>query len=103
MTYTVNGNTDDPYWEWEEAFDKFGFGDGDGVVQTWRVADALEEAGYLVQITPWGMHNTVITSILRGGVELMPIGEEGRKIGYDDPRTYLPDAIIELLDEQFAN
>ena len=93
---------EDIYWEWEEAFDKFGFGDGDGVVQTWRVAEALKKAGYQVQITQWGMHNTIITSILDSDIELMPIGEKGRKIGYDDPRTYLPDAIIELLDQRFA-
>ena len=31
-------------WSWEEAFDKFGFGDGDGLVMTDTVAAALRRA-----------------------------------------------------------
>lgn len=36
----------DYHWQWEEAFDKFGFNDGDGQVETWQVADVLSKAGY---------------------------------------------------------
>lgn len=50
-------------WFWTEAFDKFGFNDGDGQVETWNVESVLTEAGYDVTVTGWGMHNTVITSI----------------------------------------
>ena len=33
------------YWTWEEAFDKFGFNDGDGLVMTYEVADFIGELG----------------------------------------------------------
>ena len=35
-------------WSWEEAFDKFGFEDGDGLVMTDVVAAVLQDAGYSV-------------------------------------------------------
>lgn len=35
-------------WSWTEAFDKFGFDDGDGLVMTWHVADVLNAAGFQV-------------------------------------------------------
>lgn len=84
------------YWQWEEAFDKFGFGDGDGLVMTHRVVSALETAGYAVVSEPWGIHNVVITSIKRKGKELIPAGVN---LGYDDPRHYLPKSIVQLLDD----
>ena len=31
-------------WSWEEAFDKFGFNDGDGLVMTNRVVQVLRDA-----------------------------------------------------------
>jgi hypothetical protein len=49
-------------WRWEEAFDKFGFGDGDGQVMTSDVAHVLRAAGYVVASAPWGLHNTTIYS-----------------------------------------
>lgn len=82
-------------WTWEEAFDKFGFGDGDGLVMTGSVAGVLTDAGYVVKSQKWGLHNVVITSIKLDGVEQIP---EGATIGYDDPRSYLPAAIVALLD-----
>jgi hypothetical protein len=42
-------NTDHD-WSWDEAFNKFGFGDGDGLVMTNQVADALRAAGYTVTV-----------------------------------------------------
>lgn len=87
-------------WSWEEAFEKFGFNDGDGLVMTHTVADVLRAAGYTVDIRPWGLHNTVIVSILcskRG--EIMPKSHPANAIGYDSPRSYLPEDIIDLLDD----
>jgi hypothetical protein len=82
-------------WTWEEAFDKFGFGDGDGLVMTDSVGGVLIDAGYAVESQQWGLHNVVITSIKLDGVEQIP---EGTRLGYDDPRSYLPAAVVELLD-----
>lgn len=88
-------------WSWEEAFDKFGFGDGDGVVMTDHVADALRQAGYAVEVVPWGMHNVTISSIKTdAGHEVIPF--DTISFGYDDPRDYLPEAIVRLLDETFT-
>lgn len=83
-------------WSWEEAFDKFGFGDGDGVVMTHVVENVLTDAGYTVIAQAWGMHNIVIESIKdASGTELIPSDIHH---GYDNPREYLPQAIIQLLD-----
>jgi len=86
------------FWSWDEAFDKFGFGDGDGLIMTGVVANALRRAGFVVIAEPWGCHNVTITSISRNGTELIP---EDTKPGYDDPRDYLPKEIVELLDNTF--
>lgn len=45
-------------WSWEDAFDKFGFGDGGGIIMTDSVSRALIEAGYTTELVDWGMHNT---------------------------------------------
>ena len=83
-------------WSWEEAFDKFGFGDGDGLVMTDVVVAVLRDAGYCAASEPWGSHNITIFSIEdASGIELIPTDIN---LGYDDPRDYLPDAIIKLLD-----
>lgn len=88
-------------WSWEEAFDKFGFGDGDGLVMTDRVAGALRNAGYTVAVEPWGMHNVTISSIKTdAGREVIPFGTI--EFGYDDARDYLPESIVKLLDETFT-
>lgn len=86
-------------WSWEDAFDKFGYGDGDGVVMTEHVAEALRNRKYEVTVEAWGCHNIVITSIKRAGKELIPATCQ---LGYDDPRDYLPKAIIKLLDKTFT-
>lgn len=87
-------------WNWEEAFCKFGFMDGDGQVETWNVADTLTEAGYEVTVHEWGCHNTIITQIKRNGVEKI---SEQVTVGYDDPRDYLPARIVKLLDKNFPS
>ena len=86
------------YWRWEEAFDKFGFSDGDGQVMTHVVVDVLRAAGYVVSSEPWGLHNTTICSIKRDGTELIPF--DNATYGYDDPRKYLPTHIVRLLDRK---
>ncbi len=87
-------------WKWEEAFDKFGFNDGDGIVETGSVENVLNEAGYEPETHHWGLHNFVITSIKKDGKELLPVDDESVAIGYDNPRSYLPREIIILLDER---
>jgi hypothetical protein len=86
-------------WCWEEAFDKFGFDDGDGVVMTGDVAKALEGAGYAVRVECWGLHNVVITSFTRDGLAQIP---DGTSIGYGDPREYLPQELVDFLDRTFG-
>lgn len=106
MTYNITPTTTSTYtycqrcgtchaWDWEEAFDKFGFGDGDGLVMTESVARTLREAGYAVTTHHWGMHNVIITSIKLADAEQIP---EKTRLGYDNPRDYLPAAIVTLLD-----
>lgn len=91
-------NCGGPYdWVWEDAFDKFGFGDGNGQVETATVAHVLTQAGYAVEHEYWGLHNDIISSIKKNGVEQIP---ETAGVGYDDPRKYLPAAIVTLLDER---
>jgi hypothetical protein len=98
-TYTV-------FWEWEEAFDKFGFDDGDGVVFTGLVANYIESLGYETHYDG-GLHNTYFDSIKdKSGIELLylpsvlPNGDE-IEIGYSDPRKYLPESLVRKLDERF--
>jgi hypothetical protein len=83
-------------WSWEEAFDKFGFDDGDGPVMTDVVVAVLQDAGYRVTAETWGSHNVVIFSIKdANGAEQIP---SDINLGYDEPRDYLPEAVIALLD-----
>lgn len=84
-------------WAWEDAFDKFGFGDGDGQVMTQTVVQVLEQAGYDVRSWQWGIHNEIIIGIAKDGVPLIPADTN---CGYDDPRGYLPAAIVALLDRE---
>ena len=88
-------------YHWNEAFFKFGFDDGDGEVKTHLVVRALENAGYRVKYSRWSPHNTLIYSIERDGIELMPMNNPHKRIGYDNPREYLPEDILTLLDEEF--
>lgn len=90
----------DHQWSWEEAFDKFGFEDGDGLVMTEAVAGALRKGGYDVTVEAWGLHNIVITTIGKSGRSLI---SDKVNLGYDDPRKFLPKKIIALLDETFTD
>lgn len=87
-------------WSWEDAFQKFGFGDGNGLVMTEHVAEALRADGYTVLVEPWGLHNVTISSIKTAkGKEQIPFSKI--KYGYADPRAYLPKRIIAVLDAAF--
>lgn len=86
------------YFDWTEAFAKFGFGDGDGLVSTWRVEEVLNQTGYSVEVASWGMHNTVISSILKDGVEMIPYENPAFDFGYDNPREYFPEELVTALD-----
>lgn len=90
-------------WSWTEAFDKFGFMDGHGQVETWRVKRVLAEAGYDDVIQIWGAHNVVISSIRKEGQEMVPYDNLYYEFVYDDPRTYFPAEIVELLDEKLPD
>lgn len=79
---------------------KFGFGDGASGFLTEHVADVLRKSGYTVNIEPWGIHNVVIDSICKGGVELIPMHRI--RFGYDEPRDYLPKKLIRLLDRELS-
>lgn len=85
-------------WQWEEAFYKFGFHDGEGLIVTENVADVLRKAGFTVEIQAWGIHNVVITRIERDGTSQIPADA---LLGRDDPRSYLPKEIIDILDQEF--
>lgn len=88
----------DYHWQWEDAFDKFGFDDGDGQVMTQTVVIALEKAGYVVSSWHSGIHNEIVIGIAKDGVSLI---SNRTNCGYDDPRAYLPREIINLLDRAF--
>lgn len=88
-------------WNWDEAFLKFGFGDGAAGYLTKHVAHALRHAGYTVNVSPWGMHNEVIDSIQKNGIELIPL--ERIRFGYEEPRDYLPKKLIRLLDRELPD
>jgi hypothetical protein len=88
----------DVTWEWEEAFSKHGFYDGKGTIETATVIDALEEAEYEVATYDFNFRNIVIAVIRKNGKDLIP-GDT--LIGRHNPRDYLPDEIVELLDLKF--
>lgn len=89
------------HWSWEEAFDKFGFGDGDGLVMTETVAEALRRHGYTVEAKLAGLHNAIIIDIIsRDGDSCIP---DDVSRGYDDPREYLPEEVVALLDQAFPD
>ncbi len=66
---------------------------------TGEVVNAIENAGFTVHAQCWGFHNVVIMSVARDGVSQIPAGTI---VGYDKPRGYLPQEIIDLLDGTFG-
>jgi hypothetical protein len=88
-------------WSWVDAFAKFGFGDGDGEIETPQVIAALDEAGYTVESYEGGTHNHFITRLT--DPEGTPWGDTpGKEVsGYINPRDYLPEALTVWLDLRF--
>ena len=91
-------------WEWEEAFDKFGFGDGDGWNGTDIVADFIESLGYETQRDVWGIHNYVIMDVMvRCGPIQISIIPLKTNINYDNPHDYLPRDLVRELEARFGS
>jgi len=114
-------------WEWEEAFNKFGFGDGDSWNGTHEVEGEIESLGYECVTDSWGVHNWMIFDIKKDGKSILfpdkndtgvdlddwlPEVEQRIKdrcatrtdfepLGYEPARNYLPNDIIEHLDKVF--
>ena len=86
-------------WSWTEAFDKFGFEDGDGWNGTDLVISYLQREGYEVESSTWGPHNYMVDQITdKDGNDLI---NKNVRIGYDNPREYLPQPLVESLDKEF--
>jgi len=97
-------------WTWEEAFDKFGFGDGDGLNMTDKVAAAISRRFPTLEVTmdTWGIHNYIIFAIVDKRTKksvYIPVPDDVDEwnIGYDGPRAYLPNNIVRFLDRTFPN
>ncbi|WP_444994758.1 hypothetical protein [Aliikangiella sp. IMCC44359] len=88
---------------WEDAFSKFGYDDGDGIIGTWEVANHLVRSGYSLSIGKWGLHNILIYSLQQDGEELIQTPKFKESFGYLNPRSYLPQETIALLDKKFSN
>jgi hypothetical protein len=102
-------------WEWVDAFDKFGFGDGDGANFTDDVAAFINSKGYECDCETWGIHNYMIKDITAHdpetdecGASIMTYPEGHPKFGeevdygYDNPREWLPKWLVEKLDKEFG-
>jgi hypothetical protein len=87
-------------WEWEEAFDKFGFGDGDGWNGTDIVADFIESLGYNAERDYWGIHNYMIFDIK---LKDESIYTKDVDKGYDNPHDYLPRNLVRELEARFGS
>ena len=91
-------------WFWEEAFDKFGFGDGDGLVMTGEVMDSINRAGYTVWADSPGVHNYYIIEIAdTDGTVIWSDSIEGVDLGYTNPREVLPKSLVEHLDKELPS
>ena len=86
-------------WFWGEAFSKFGFQDGDGPNFTDKVAGIIEALGYETDCDTWGIHNYMITDIIKDGESIFP---KNVKVGYTNPALYLPPDIIAELNDHFG-
>ena len=98
------------HWTWQEAFDKFGFGDGDGLNMTDEVAGAIQAKWPELEVRceTWGMHNYMIMGIYdraSGASVYNKHPDEGGEwqVGYDDPEVYLPAKIVKFLNTTFAD
>ena len=84
----TEGHTRRDYTIWE-AFNKWGFDDGEDRDISLAIADAIEEKGYVVGITDAMAHNSYINSIQRDGKYIRSQREDGK---FGDP--------LELIEER---
>ena len=84
-------------WDWGEAFQKGGFGDGDLWVGTYLVQQFLEQEGYRVDLAD-GIHNTYIVQVHKDDHfwECDAVGGD-----HDQPETWLPADLVEKLNSHF--
>ena len=83
-------------WTWEEAFQKFGFGDGDAEVHTGLIEHVLEEMGYDYTDVD-GIHNPYIVEVSKDG----KTWETDSYAENDGIRDSLPKDVIKRLDQDF--
>lgn len=98
------------HWEWQEAFDKFGFNDGDGWNGTDLVAEYIDSKGYDCVCDWWGCHNFMIMDILKNGKSILfkqddlwlpHLSHIDEPIGYTRPESYLPSQLVNDLNAHF--
>jgi hypothetical protein len=86
-------------WEWEEAFQTYGFGDGLDPTHNEDVASVLEENGWKC-IRCYCSHNDgYLCELSKGGVKVEISGDEETA----DLRKLLPAEIVALLDKEFTD
>ena len=103
------------YWEWEDAFSKFGFNDGDGWNGTYLVSDFIDTLGYQTSCDNWGIHNYLITDIRKDGKSILfkedangsldawlpHLAHIKEPLGYAEPSSYLPKEMLDELWDHF--
>ena len=88
-------------WIWEEAFQRYGFNDGNNS-ETWRVMEALEGEGYVGDEVS-GVHNTYICGLRK---ETGEVWNDGLCEDVNDSaqlRASLPSEVVALLDRAFPD
>jgi hypothetical protein len=83
-------------WTWEEAFQKFGFGDGNETIHTDDIVSLLASMGWGYNYAD-SSHNQYIFMLEKGGAVI-------EFDGYDDEaaiRAKLPMKLVEALDKEF--
>ena len=86
------------YWEWEDAFQKFGFGDGDCPCHTQDIIGLLEGTGWECSYVD-GIHNQHIFEMVRGDIKIEFDGYEDNSV----IRNRLPADVVTALDKEFPN
>lgn len=88
--------------DWEDVFDNHDYKDGENNEKTYIVRDVLINAGYQVELDQKS-HDETIISIKKDGKELMPFNDDTIHLSFDVPREYLPEEVIDLLDNYFSS
>jgi len=89
--------------DWEECFSKWGQDDGDGNIYTWELMDYFASQGWQAFDGQWGLHNTVITSLINAGDETVYLiwsGDDSVN-AEESPRDFLPASMVRELDSKF--